>query len=162
MGKANFHDPAEPSPINRSTPKLVRLITSSIPPTIPNLVTIGCSGSSGQWGEIYTFFVGIFSFFLLQTLHLPVNMVRYLSLIRQTTCSRAYSCIDLTLFTPTLFWGSFTLKTFNFRQIVIVCNLSAKSELQPKPMDLRSLEKAQMTSLNARNRLRRFKSSRLI
>ena len=106
MGKANFHDPAQPTPINRSTPNLVRLITSSIPTTLPNLVTIGCWGSSGQWGEIYTFLCRLFfSFFLQQTLHLPVNMVRFLSLIRQTTCSRAYSCIDLRLFTPTLFWG---------------------------------------------------------
>ena len=90
MGKANFHDPAKPTPINRSTPHLVRLITSSIPPTLPNFVTIGCWGSSGQWGEIYTFLCRFFFFFSPSN---PTSTSKYGPIFVVNTSTDVFPCI---------------------------------------------------------------------
>ena len=66
-------------------------------------------------GVKYTLFT--FSpFFLFQTLYLPVNMVRFWSLIRQTLCSRAYMNLQLRLLTSNQFWGVIDPKNPQFRQ----------------------------------------------
>jgi hypothetical protein len=95
-GRLISHDPAKPTPVKRSTRHFAPLITLWITPTMRSLVTIGyrdrlCKGvKSCQFTPKNSFRV-----FLLQTLHLPVKMVRRLWLIRQTTCSCAYLCIHL-------------------------------------------------------------------
>ena len=47
-GKVNFFDPAEPTPLNRTTQNFAQFITQSISPPLPNLVTIAPQGLSGR------------------------------------------------------------------------------------------------------------------
>jgi hypothetical protein len=63
-GEVTFHDPVQPAPLNRSTPKFARLMLYFLPPTLLKLMTNRWEGSRGQPGEKrYIWLSPLFSIF---------------------------------------------------------------------------------------------------
>ena len=65
MGKAIFYTSPEPKLLNQSIPNFERMITSVKRRELPNLVVIGSTGAAPHVGEVYSYILVFFDFFLL-------------------------------------------------------------------------------------------------
>jgi len=98
MGDGNFRPPTESTPLDRSSKKLLLVITSSTPTAVPNLVQIRPRGLLGKWVKynenFFYLFIYLFIYKFFSWPHLQVRPADGFSrLMAQTTRICARMCL---------------------------------------------------------------------